>query len=95
MTLMMKLARPQQRLVNGILLLDKPTGLTSNAALQIVKRIFNAKKAGHGGSLDPLASGLLPIYFGEATKFSQFLLEEKHNRAFTYDMRRKKKRDRK
>jgi tRNA pseudouridine55 synthase len=56
------------------LLLDKPAGLTSNAALQVVKRIFNANKAGHTGSLDPLATGLLPICLGEATKISGFLL---------------------
>ena len=61
--------------VNGILLLDKPEGLTSNGALQRVKRLFNAKKAGHTGSLDPIATGMLPICFGEATKFSQFLLQ--------------------
>lgn len=61
--------------INGIVLLDKPIHLTSNAALQKVKRIYNARKAGHTGSLDPLASGMLPICFGEATKFSQFLLE--------------------
>ena len=63
----------QVRHVNGILLLDKPAGVTSNAALQHLKRLFNARKAGHTGSLDPLATGLLPICFGEATKFSQFL----------------------
>lgn len=61
--------------VNGILLLNKPQGLTSNAALQQVKRLFRAKKAGHTGSLDPLATGMLPICFGEATKFCQYLLE--------------------
>lgn len=61
--------------INGILLLDKPIGITSNGALQKVKRLFNAKKAGHTGSLDPLATGMLPICFGEATKFSQYLLE--------------------
>ncbi len=67
------------RLVNGILLLDKPKGMTSNAALQVVKRLFDANKAGHTGSLDPLATGVLPICFGEATKFSQFLLDaDKH-----------------
>ena len=65
----------QVRHVNGILLLDKPAGVTSNAALQHLKRLFNARKAGHTGSLDPLATGLLPICFGEATKFSQFLLD--------------------
>ena len=61
--------------VHGILLLDKPIGLTSNGVLQQVKRIYNAVKAGHTGALDPLATGMLPICFGEATKFSQFLLE--------------------
>ncbi len=67
------------RSVNGILLLDKPVGITSNAALQQVKRLFKAAKAGHTGSLDPLASGLLPLCFGEATKFSGFLLDsDKH-----------------
>lgn len=71
--------RKRGRSLDGILLLDKPKGLTSNAALQIVKRLFDARKAGHTGSLDPLASGMLPICFGEATKFSQFLLEsDKH-----------------
>jgi tRNA pseudouridine55 synthase len=64
-----------QRSINGVLLLDKPKGLTSNQALQEAKRLLLAKKAGHTGSLDPLASGLLPLCFGEATKFSQFLLE--------------------
>lgn len=64
-----------RRTVNGILLLDKPPGLTSNGALQRVKRLFNAKKAGHTGSLDPIATGMLPLCFGEATKFSQFLLD--------------------
>jgi len=68
-----------KRNLDGILILDKPTGITSNAALQIVKRLFRAQKAGHSGSLDPIASGLLPICFGEATKFSRFLLEsDKH-----------------
>lgn len=68
-----------KRNVSGILLLDKPRGITSNAALQTVKRLFMAKKAGHSGSLDPIASGLLPICFGEATKFSRYLLEsDKH-----------------
>ncbi len=60
--------------MNGVLLLDKPVGYTSNQALQAVKRLFRAAKAGHTGSLDPLASGLLPICFGEATKLSGFLL---------------------
>ncbi|MFC1630876.1 MAG: tRNA pseudouridine(55) synthase TruB [Arenicellales bacterium] len=61
--------------VDGILLLDKDTGLSSNRALQQVKHLFNARKAGHTGSLDPLASGLLPLCFGEATKLSQYLLD--------------------
>jgi tRNA pseudouridine55 synthase len=67
------------RRVNGILLLDKPAGLTSNAALQVVKKLYAARKAGHTGSLDPLATGLLPLCFGEATKVSGFLLDaDKH-----------------
>jgi tRNA pseudouridine55 synthase len=61
--------------LHGILLLDKPTGLTSNQALQRVKKLFNARKAGHTGSLDPLATGMLPICFGEATKLTAFLLD--------------------
>ncbi|CAL7961148.1 tRNA pseudouridine(55) synthase [Gammaproteobacteria bacterium] len=64
-----------KRNVNGVLLLDKPIGVTSNEVLQLVKRLFSANKAGHTGSLDPIATGMLPICFGEATKFSQFLLE--------------------
>ncbi|MCB5207049.1 tRNA pseudouridine(55) synthase TruB [Methylovorus mays] len=64
-----------KRDISGILLLDKPLGISSNQALQIVKRLFQAAKAGHTGSLDPLASGLLPICLGEATKFSHFLLD--------------------
>jgi tRNA pseudouridine55 synthase len=62
-------------LVDGVLLLDKPVGLSSNDALMKAKRVFNAKKAGHTGTLDPFATGLLPLCFGEATKFSQDLLE--------------------
>lgn len=61
--------------VDGVLLLDKAAGLTSNAALQTAKRLLNACKAGHTGSLDPIATGLLPLTFGEATKMSQFLLD--------------------
>ncbi|MBV1919577.1 MAG: hypothetical protein KUG73_02770, partial [Pseudomonadales bacterium] len=61
--------------VNGILVLEKPLNVTSNAALQRVKRMFGAAKAGHTGSLDPLATGVLPLCFGEATKFSQVLLD--------------------
>lgn len=67
--------RNRGRSVNGIILLDKPAGITSNDALQKVKRIYFAEKAGHTGALDPLATGMLPICFGEATKFSQFLLD--------------------
>ncbi len=61
--------------VNGILLLDKPRGITSNATLQKAKGLLKARKAGHTGSLDPMATGLLPLCFGEATKVSKFLLE--------------------
>ncbi len=63
------------RPVNGILVLDKPSGITSNGALQRVKRLFDAAKAGHTGSLDPLATGVLPLCLGEATKFSHYLLD--------------------
>lgn len=63
------------RPISGILVLDKPAGQSSNQALQKVKWLYNARKAGHTGSLDPLATGVLPICFGEATKFSQFLLD--------------------
>ena len=62
------------RPVDGVLLLDKPLELTSNKALQKVKHLFNAAKAGHTGSLDPLATGMLPICLGEATKISAYLL---------------------
>ena len=61
--------------IDGILLIDKPLGLSSNAVLQRVKRLLGAQKAGHTGSLDPLATGMLPICLGEATKFSQYLLD--------------------
>jgi len=60
--------------VNGVLVLDKPQGISSSDAVQQVKRLFAAQKVGHTGSLDPLATGVLPLCFGEATKFSQFLL---------------------
>ncbi len=66
--------RVARRDLHGILLLDKPAGMTSNAALQRVKWLYRARKAGHTGSLDPLATGMLPICFGEATKVSAFLL---------------------
>lgn len=67
--------RANARPVDGILVLDKPGGMTSNAALQRAKSIYFARKAGHTGSLDPLATGVLPLCFGEATKWSQFLLD--------------------
>ena len=72
-----KQARPKipRRALDGVLLLDKPLGLSSNDALIKAKRIYLAKKAGHTGTLDPLATGLLPLCFGEATKFSQDLLD--------------------
>ena len=64
-----------KRRIDGVLLLNKPVGITSNTALQIAKRLFQAEKAGHTGTLDPFADGLLPLCFGEATKFSQYQLE--------------------
>lgn len=67
--------RRKGRFINGIVLLDKGTGISSNHALQRVKRLYQANKAGHTGALDPLATGMLPICLGEATKFSQHLLE--------------------
>ena len=67
--------RKHGREIDGILLLDKPRDLTSNEALQRVKRLYQANKAGHTGSLDPLATGLLPICLGGATKFSTYLLD--------------------
>ena len=66
--------RQRGRNINGIILFDKPISLTSNQALQNVKKLLNANKAGHTGSLDPLATGLLPICLGEATKVSSYLL---------------------
>lgn len=68
-------SKPQKRPVNGVLLLDKPQGLSSNTALQKARRLYRAEKAGHTGVLDPLATGLLPVCFGEATKFAQYLLD--------------------
>jgi tRNA pseudouridine55 synthase len=65
-----------RRALHGVLLLDKPLGLTSNDALQRVKRLYRAEKAGHTGTLDPLATGLLPLCFGAATKFAQVSLED-------------------
>jgi len=67
--------RSRWRAVDGLLLLDKPSGITSTAALQRARRVLQAEKAGHTGTLDPLASGLLPLCFGQATKFARFLLD--------------------
>ncbi|NVC31792.1 tRNA pseudouridine(55) synthase TruB [Serratia marcescens] len=71
------MSRPRRRGrdIHGVLLLDKPQSLSSNDALQKVKRLYNANRAGHTGALDPLATGMLPICLGEATKFSQYLLD--------------------
>ena len=71
------MSRPRKRWrdVDGVFLLDKPQGMSSNDIMQKVKRLFQANKAGHTGALDPLATGMLPICLGEATKFSQFLLD--------------------
>lgn len=71
------MGRPRRRGrdIHGVLLLDKPQGMSSNDVLQKVKRLYNANKAGHTGALDPLATGMLPICLGEATKFSQYLLD--------------------
>lgn len=72
-------SKKSYRNINGVLLLDKPVGFSSNQALQVAKRLFHAQKAGHTGSLDPIASGLLIICLGEATKISRYLLEaDKH-----------------
>ncbi len=68
-------SRKSGRAIDGVFLLDKPLGESSNRYLQRVRAIFNAKKAGHTGALDPLASGMLPICLGESTKFSQYLLD--------------------
>ena len=76
--------RRRGRPVNGILVLDKPLGMSSNQALQSAKRLFFAAKAGHTGSLDPLATGVLPLCFGEATKFSQYLLDADKGYASTF-----------
>ena len=72
---MNKPRRPPRRQVDGVLLLDKPSGISSNAALQKARWLFNAAKAGHTGTLDPMATGLLPLCFGEATKFAGELLD--------------------
>lgn len=80
--------RRKGRPVDGILLLNKPLGMSSNGALQRVKYLFFAAKAGHTGSLDPLASGVLPICLGEATKFTQFLLDadKRYRATFRFGM---------
>ena len=78
--------RKSGRSVNGVLLLNKPTGLTSNKILQKVRWLFDANRAGHTGALDPLASGVLPLCFGEATKFSQYLLESDKYYRSTYTL---------
>ena len=75
--------RPKKRDVNGWLIFDKPVGMTSTHAVAVAKRIFNAKKAGHAGTLDPLASGLLPIAFGEATKTVPFVMDGEKAYRFT------------
>src|SRR5882757_6864907 len=67
--------RIQRRAVHGVLLLDKGLGVSSNMALQLAKRLYRAEKAGHTGTLDPLATGLLPLCFGAATKFAQVSLD--------------------
>ena len=77
--------KPAKRAVNGVLLLDKPQGLSSNTALQKARRLYRAEKAGHTGVLDPLATGLLPICFGEAAKFAQYLLDA--DKAYTATMK--------
>ncbi|ROV55453.1 tRNA pseudouridine(55) synthase TruB [Neisseria chenwenguii] len=77
--------KPLKRKISGVLLLDKPLGLSSNTALQQVRRLYRAEKAGHTGVLDPLATGLLPICFGEAAKFAQYLLDA--DKAYTAEMR--------
>jgi tRNA pseudouridine55 synthase len=75
--------RRQRLKVDGWIILDKPTGLTSTHVLSIVKRLFNAEKAGHAGTLDPLASGILPLAFGEATKTVPFVMDGEKAYRFT------------
>lgn len=77
--------RARGRPIDGILPLDKPRGMSSNEALQAAKRLLNARKAGHTGSLDPLATGVLPICLGEATKLSSYLLES--DKTYEFDCR--------
>jgi len=75
--------RPKRRTVNGWCVLDKPVGMTSTYAVALVKRALNAKKAGHAGTLDPLASGMLPIALGEATKTVPYVMDGKKSYVFT------------
>src|SRR5438128_6020692 len=75
--------KASRRRVDGVLLIDKPIGLSSNAVLQRAKRLLDAEKAGHTGTLDPMASGLLPLCFGEATKFASDLLDADKSYAAT------------
>src|ERR687893_785041 len=75
--------RPKKRDVHGWLVLDKPVGMTSTHAVAVVKRTLNAKKAGHAGTLDPLASGILPIALGEATKTVPFVMDGRKSYLFT------------
>ena len=70
--------------IDGVLLFDKPEGLSSNAAMQIVRRLANAQKAGHTGTLDPMATGLLPLCFGNATKYSADLLNAEKGKGTLY-----------
>ena len=72
------------RPLDGLLLLDKPPGMSSNGALQVARRLFRAEKGGHTGSLDPLATGLLPLCFGEATKIAGLLLGSRKAYAVSY-----------
>ena len=76
----------RRKKINGIFILSKPSGMSSNQALQRVKRAFDAEKAGHTGSLDPMATGVLPICLGEATKFSQYLLDADKSYRSTFSL---------
>lgn len=75
-----------KRAISGVLLLDKAYGISSNTALQQVRRLFQAEKGGHTGNLDPIATGLLPVCFGEATKFSQYLLDANKSYAAVFKL---------
>ena len=76
-------AKRERRDVHGWLVLDKPVGMTSTDGVRVAKRLFEAKRAGHAGTLDPLASGILPIAFGEATKTVPFVMEGRKTYVFT------------